>query len=273
MKMKRSQLIKTLTNIAPLELAGSWDNVGLLLDPCARDPEVKRILLTIDLNAQVLDEAISKDIDGIIAYHPILFAGTKRLLWSDVSSRIILEACQRSIWIYSPHTALDAAEDGMTDWLLSTVGEMQNAHVIDPHPVISNAGAGRVGTLTTNTPLSTILRRLSEKLGLKNLRVSTALQKPVDEIEVNRVAVCPGAGGSVVAAAKGHDLVVTGEMSHHAVLANQVRGITTILTEHSNCERGFLPEFAARISKQHPTLHLTCASTDADPLSTWRADA
>ena len=47
----------------------------------------------------------------------------------------------------------------------------------------------------------------------------------------------------------------------------------TILTEHSNCERGFLPEFAVRISKQHPALHLACASTDADPLNIWRADA
>ena len=74
--------------------------------------------------------------------------------------------------------------------------------------------------------MSTILRRLSEKLGLQKLTGFDSLAKVVDEIEVNRVAVCPGAGGSVVAAAKGHDLVVTGEMSHHAVLANQVRGIT-----------------------------------------------
>ena len=191
MNMKRSQLIKTLTDIAPLELAGSWDNVGLLLDPCATDPAVNRLLLTIDLNARVLEEAISQEMDGIIAYHPILFAGTKRLLWGDVSHRIILEACQRGIWIFSPHTALDAAENGMTDWLLSTVGEMKDVDVIDPHPMNNNAGAGRVGSLTSSTPLSTILRRLSEKLDLKNLRVSTALQKDVAEIEVNRVAVCP----------------------------------------------------------------------------------
>ena len=146
MKMKRSQLIKTLTNIAPLELAGSWDNVGLLLDPCDTDPEVKRVLLTIDLNARVLDEAISQDMDGIIAYH-LFFSH-----WDQATS---MERCfkpnhPRSMPArhldLSPHTALDAAEN-MADWLLSTVGEMQSARVIDPDPVISNAGAGRVGTL------------------------------------------------------------------------------------------------------------------------------
>ena len=89
----------------------------------------------------------------------------------------------------------------------------------------------------------------------------------LDTITINRVAVCPGAGGSVVSGAKGHDLVVTGEMRHHDVLSLQSRGVSTILTEHTNCERGYLPHLAEQIKTHHPALSVHIAKTDKDPLS------
>ena len=78
--------------------------------------------LTIDLSMEVLLEAKRADADAVIAYHPPIFSGLKRLVAGDPASAVVLEAASSSIAIYSPHTALDAEPGGMTDWLAEGVG-------------------------------------------------------------------------------------------------------------------------------------------------------
>jgi dinuclear metal center YbgI/SA1388 family protein len=110
-----ADLVRSLESIAPLRLAASWDNAGLLLGD-AQWP-LRRALLTIDLTGLVLDEAIESKADAIIAYHPPLFEPIKSITASDPRSAILLRSAREGIAIYSPHTALDAAEGGLNDWL------------------------------------------------------------------------------------------------------------------------------------------------------------
>ena len=100
---------------------------------------------------------------------------------------------------------------------------------------------GRRGRLSTPTSVDTLLGQLKKQLGLNYLRVARS-QTSHDQ-QVERVAVCPGAGGSLLAPLTDVDLVVTGEMRHHDALAMSQRGITVCLTEHSNCERGYLATY------------------------------
>ena len=224
--------------------------------------------MTIDLRESVLDEAIAAGANVILTYHPILFGGAKQLRLHRYADRVILRAIQHQISIYSPHTALDAVSGGVTDWLLNCVGDMRTSSIIEPNEADASHGMGRVGTLSQPRALTAIIDRLKQELGLPYLRLATANNAPLDTITINRVAVCPGAGGSVVAGAKGHDLVVTGEMRHHDVLSLQSRGVSTILTEHTNCERGYLPQLAAQIKLHHEALPVHIACTDKDPLFT-----
>src|SRR5438552_11061272 len=100
-----SEIIPILERLAPLEFAAEWDNVGLLIG--SRTWEARKILLTIDLTAAVMAEAIDAEAGMIIAYHPPIFAPFKSLTDSTEKSRLALEAARAGIAVYSPHTALD----------------------------------------------------------------------------------------------------------------------------------------------------------------------
>lgn len=76
--VRLSQVVQFLTSFAPLSLAESWDNVGLLVEPCTPVP-VRRVLLTIDLTEAVMKEAVEEKANMIIAYHPPLFQPIKRI--------------------------------------------------------------------------------------------------------------------------------------------------------------------------------------------------
>ncbi len=162
--MKLSRIIEALESLAPQHLAESWDQVGLHVG----NPEqrVSRAMLCIDLTESVLDEAITQQIQLIVAYHPPIFKPLARLTTTDLKQRIIHTAARKGIAIYSPHTALDAAKGGVNDWLAYGLGA-GSVRVIKPcdctakrfklvtfvpfealdavRTAICNAGAGRIG--------------------------------------------------------------------------------------------------------------------------------
>lgn len=117
------RIVHAMETLAPPILAEPWDNVGLLLGSPNRALNGP-VLLTIDLSEPVADEAVERGCCAIIAYHPPIFHPIKRLTGGNTTERIILKllasptpAVGGGIAVYSPHTALDAAEGGVTDWL------------------------------------------------------------------------------------------------------------------------------------------------------------
>lgn len=116
--MKVRDIAAVVEKIAPLGLAQSWDNVGLLAGD--RSAPCRRLLLCIDLTPAVLNEAIAGEYEMIVAYHPPIFRAIKRLLAdSGETDAIVHRAIGAGIAIYSPHTALDAAPGGTSDVIAS----------------------------------------------------------------------------------------------------------------------------------------------------------
>ncbi len=115
------QIIEVLGKIAPLDYAAGWDNVGLLIG--SPGWEASTLLLTIDLTDQVLAEAIEGGAEMIVSYHPPIFEGLRKLVDDSPSQRIALNAARGGVAVYSPHTALDAAPDGVNDWLAKGLGQ------------------------------------------------------------------------------------------------------------------------------------------------------
>ncbi len=123
MALSLGRTLTLLEALAPLAYAESWDNVGLLIEPeGARSRSVTRALLTVDLTAAVLAEAVSREAELVVAYHPPIFGGLKRVRASRPSEAVVTQALARGIVVYSPHTALDAAPAGVNDWLAEAVG-------------------------------------------------------------------------------------------------------------------------------------------------------
>ena len=257
--MKLEAVIETLENIVPLNLAEEWDNVGLLINPL-RPRNIKNILLTIDLTEAVAEEAIAGGTDLIIAYHPVLFRPASRLDAGVSGDRALMKLIQKNIAVYSPHTALDAVLGGVNDWLADGVGDGE-VSVLNPLDD-TDAGQGRLVVLSRPVKLKTLTQRIKKYLGLKSVRIASASE----DLPISSVALCAGAGTDAFNGVKA-DCYLTGEMSHHNVLAFTLGGSHVILCEHTNTERGYLPRFAKILNKAlGSTLHIQCSRIDADPI-------
>lgn len=352
--VKLAKILDLLRALAPEHRAESWDQVGLQLGDT--DWRVSRAMLCIDLTGPVLAEAIRARAGLVVSYHPPIFQALPRLTGDDPKQRLVLEAARRRIAIYSPHTALDAAEEGVNDWLCGGIGKGRS-YVIQPrlHPqdrnykiicfvpakhgesvlaAMSATGAGRIGNyvecsyespgqgtfrglegatpflgrpgrrqrvdelrmemicadsdlpqaiaalrrahpyeepafdiyrlepapdlldqqpgqgrvLELNVPIavSTLVRRVKQHLGLKHLEVAIP-QPRRDDRRVRVVAVCPGAGGSLLTGDQHADAYVTGEMRHHEVLDAIRNRIVVILAGHTQTERPYLNIYRKRI--------------------------
>lgn len=261
--------LAALDAIAPLRLAAGWDNVGLLVDPTGADTPVRRIFLCIDLTEPVFAEALEDGADLIVAYHPIIFGGWKRLDRRDGQRRSVIDAIRAGVAIYSPHTAADSAPGGVCDWLIDAVGPVTERAPIEPPPLDSDLGAGmgRQGTLIEPTPLAKLLPRIKRHLSLDHVRLAEAPGHG-DGAPIHSVAVCPGAGGSLFAKVGDVDLLITGEMRHHDVLARVARGTSVVLTDHTNCERGWLPLLKLALeSRLGGGVSVAVSARDRDPLA------
>jgi dinuclear metal center YbgI/SA1388 family protein len=262
MPSPRDQVLTALSEIAPLHFAEPWDNVGLIVDP-GDHPEFARAFFTIDLTTDTMGEAEELGADLIIAYHPPIFSGLKRLRATEYGEALVVRALRAGLTIYSPHTAVDVAPKGMNDWLAAAVGEGATAPIV-PHESVDGAGVGRIVELQSEIDLAEATRRAKKHLGLEKLRVSEA---PTGRA-IRRVAVCPGSGGSVFEnLGDDIDLLITGEMRHHDVFARRERGTHVLLADHTNTERGFLPTLAERLGQSCPGLEVSVSQMDADPLS------
>jgi dinuclear metal center YbgI/SA1388 family protein len=273
--MELTQVVRILEQLAPLRLAADWDNVGLLLEPREARP-VRRVLLTIDLSEAVLREAVQQHSDLIVAYHPPIFSGIKRLTGSNAMQRALLGAISAGIAVYSPHTALDAVSNGVNDWLADGFGSAQRS-AIEPAVTAGRAnerrgkskvarsveGQGRLLQLNRPARLDVLLRRIKKHLGVKHLRVALPQSPPR---VIASVALCPGAGASVIAEARA-DLLLTGEMRHHDVLQAVGRGAVVVLAEHSSSERGYLPHLSRRLrALSGRSLEVRVSREDCEPL-------
>jgi dinuclear metal center YbgI/SA1388 family protein len=259
-----SQVISSLEQIAPLELAAAWDNVGLLIEPTAKETQrVDKGLLTIDLTERVLAEAFEERVQLIVAYHPPIFSGLQRLTRQTAIERVIVEAIDFGVFVYCPHTALDACQGGLNDWLSSAFGSGKSAP-IEPHQASTVEGQGRLLKLDEPLRLERAIARVKAHLKLQHIRVarSAADSNP----SIASVAVCAGAGGSVLSMVHA-DLYLTGEMRHHDILVKQSEGSSVIVCDHTNTERGYLPSFRAKLDQLlNGDVEFILSKCDREPL-------
>ncbi len=123
------EIMDCLEALAPLAYAEDFDNVGLLVGD--NKAEVKGILVTLDTLESVIDEAIAKDCNLIVSFHPIIFKGLKKLTGKDYVQRTVLKAIKNDIAIYAIHTALDNHLDGVNDIICKQL-DLENKHILIP---------------------------------------------------------------------------------------------------------------------------------------------
>lgn len=122
-------VINHLEALAPLAYAEDFDNVGLLVGN--KNEKITGVLVTLDTLETVVDEAIEKNCNLIVSFHPIIFKGLKRLTGKTYVERVVLKAIKHNIAIYAIHTALDNALLGVNDKICNQL-ELTNKRILIP---------------------------------------------------------------------------------------------------------------------------------------------
>jgi dinuclear metal center YbgI/SA1388 family protein len=120
-----------LDEIAPADLADEWDNVGLLLGDAAQP--VRRILVALEADGAVLDEARRLDAETLVLHHPLPFRPLKKIVASNPAGRLLLRAARAGISIIAAHTNLDRSPWGTNRALADHVG-LSDAEILEPAP-------------------------------------------------------------------------------------------------------------------------------------------
>lgn len=133
-------------------------------------------------------------------------------------------------------------------------------------PPLPGIGMGRVATLTSPLPLYEVVQRAKSHLDLSQIRLALS-PKHTRDTRITKIAVCAGSGGSVLKGCDA-DMWITGEMSHHEVLDAIHNGVSVILCEHSNTERGFFRDWSQQLKCAifEEQVEVLISDFDRDPL-------
>lgn len=130
MSVKLFQIIHEIESIAPLYLQESYDNSGLLVGN--KNQEIHQALVCLDCTEAVIDEAIAKNCNLIIAHHPLIFGGLKRLVGQNDVQRAVVKAIQHNIALYACHTNLDnVLKQGVNEKIAHKL-ELNHLKVLQP---------------------------------------------------------------------------------------------------------------------------------------------
>ncbi len=141
--MTISDITNSIEEIAPLQYAEDFDNVGLLVGNYST--EVTGVLVTLDTLENVVDEAIENKCNLIVSFHPIIFSGLKKLNGNSYVERVVLKAIQNNIAIYAIHTALDNSVKGVSAKMAEVLG-LTDTKILLPK-------SGLIKKLTTYVPI------------------------------------------------------------------------------------------------------------------------
>lgn len=220
--MKIRELVAAIEAFAPLHLQESYDNSGLVVG--RMDDEVHAALLAVDVTEEVIDEAEREGCDIIITHHPIIFTPLKRLNSATYVERCVERAIRRGIALYACHTNLDSTPNGMS-WHVGSMMGLDDMRVLEPRKDNPDAGFGVVGTLPVPESAMALLQRIKSIFDVGAIRYSDI---PYDDFVVNTVAVCTGAGRSLIddAMAASADLYVTADLRYNDFMSGEGRMIS-----------------------------------------------
>ena len=229
-------IFEYLCDFAPLEKQLSFDNAGFLVG--RQDAEVKKVLLSLDVTPDVVEEAAEGGYELIVSHHPVIFNALK-----SVTDEKLMKLVENRISVISMHTNLDIIEGGVNDVLLSVLGAERDG-------VLDNECCGRTGHFDVPISLSIFLELCKNKLYANGLRYYDA-GRPVKNI-----AVLGGAGGDELedVISKGCDTYLTSDIKYHEFLLAQEKGINLVDGDHFGTENPVMDMLCRKLSERFPEI-------------------
>lgn len=241
--MKCRDVMDVMERIAPKRLAEDWDNPGLLVG--SPNDEVRRILVCLDVREEMAERAKAEDFQMIVAHHPVIFKGLKKLRTDLPDGRLLGALLRAGVVVFAAHTNLDCAEGGVNDVLASRIG-------LDPATIAPLGTAdslseslGRVGKLPAPMAAKKFAEQVKRGLDAANIRFVSG-----GNHTVKKVGLCSGSGAEFIdrAAFMGCDAYVTGDVRYHDAQRAAALGIHVIDAGHFATEQPVVEILAARLA-------------------------
>ena len=251
--MKVKELTQWIEKKYPPQADEDWDNVGLLVGD--DEKEIHHVFLALDLTEETLFEAVEKGADMILTHHPMIFTNIRKINNHTFTGRKILTLIRKGISYYAMHTNYDVL--GMAQ-LSADYLQLKDTSVLSVTEERdgNEEGFGRVGMLPKRMTLRECALFVKEAYKLNDVKVYGPL-----DMEVERAAVCTGAGKSMIEEAlKNHAQVyVTGDIDHHTGIDTVAQGMALIDAGHYGTEYIFMEAMKEELVKAFPDMEVSCA--------------
>lgn len=230
-------IYRYLDTLAPFSLQMSFDNAGFLVG--REEAPVEKLMVSLDITEEVIQEAVELGCQLIVAHHPILFHPAKHITDADPTGRCLLALTENRIAAICAHTNLDAVAGGVNDALAQALdlSDVQQLRQTGLDPAGRPYGIGRVGSVSGYANLSRFALFVRDTLGAYGLRLEDA-GRPVQ-----RVAVGGGACGDMLedAVSLGCDTFVTADVKYNVFLDARAMNINLIDAGHFSTENVICP--------------------------------
>ena len=247
--MKIAELYTRLDARIPRELSCSWDNDGLM---CCPDPdaEVKKVLIALDITAQIAEQAIAEKYDVILSHHPLIFRPLAALEPDDPVAKKVIRLLRAGVTAMSFHTRLDAVRGGVNDTLADALGLTE---------AVPFGEGGRIGYLPREMTLAQFAQTVKQVTGAPLVQVADA------GIPVHRVAVLGGSGSDDVQAAAdaGADTYLSGELKHNHLTDAPERGMNLLAAGHFFTEQPVCETLRRMVLELDPDVQAVVAQSNA----------
>jgi dinuclear metal center YbgI/SA1388 family protein len=242
-----------LDTIAPFEKKMKSDNCGILIGD--KEAQVNSILVCLDVTNAVIAEAAEKNIDLVIAHHPLMFFGAKKVLKGDPVFALVAN----NINLIAAHTNLDVADGGITDLMLKHLGFPASDTLVGS----LKPGDTEFGKITElDSPITA--KELAEKC---KKAFNCAVVRYVDGGKpVRRIGVCSGAGDDMteLALEKGCDAYICGDISNHNIVFAANYGLTLVDAGHFHTEDIFCNDMVERLKSRFSVINVEKSTNSID---------
>jgi dinuclear metal center YbgI/SA1388 family protein len=238
-------LLSLMESLAPLRLAESWDNCGLMVGAAGR--QAHKVALALDPTAENIEAAHGLACQALLAHHPLIFKPLTRVDLDDPVGRAVGRAVELGVTVISAHTNLDAALEGVS-WALARRLELTDIQVLAPQEeaVDASPGLGCLGRWPKPLTASELIRLVKDRLGVSGLRHTALPDGPI-----TTAAVMGGSGGGFMHAARsrGAEVFITGDLGYHQARDAEALGLGLIDAGHFATERPVLAPWADRLGR------------------------
>jgi len=243
-----SDIVTCLNEIAPKHLAEKWDNCGLQCGNLSWN--VKKIWVSLDPTPDVVKAACDDHADLLLTHHPLIFSPLKQIDTSTATGRIIERSLLNRLSVYTMHTNLDSASDGLNDMFSDLIGLKDRVPFIpvegDHLYSEQREGLGRMGQLSSPMTLPDLASVLKKKLKSDTVRVSGNCYT-----KHKTAVICTGSGGSFLDMfmASGADVYITGDIRYHDARKIEEAGLGIIDVGHFASEIIVVKALAERLKQ------------------------